>query len=242
MESKSILLSNIGRALKEDILIKKDYRKGISRNLSSFDETNQFVENYIDTIQPFINDNTIFCIDGSEITKRNSKVLEDIGTVRDGSTGETNVNGYNILEVAALNDKYKMPISAYSKVYSNACEDFKSENTETLKALDFIRTYFGNVGIKALDRGYDDNKFYKYFTKNEEQFVIRAKRNRDVIDNGKVINILNLANKYKGRYVTIMKNKAGKARKCKFSYIPISLPAIPDEKLTLIIIRGGASI
>ncbi|WP_200810736.1 transposase [Garciella nitratireducens] len=35
-----------------------------------------------------------------------------------------------------------------------------------------------------------------------------------------------------------MKNKAGKARKCKFSYIPISLPAIPDEKLTLIIIRG----
>ncbi|WP_213818394.1 hypothetical protein [Garciella nitratireducens] len=189
LESKSILLSNIGRALKEDILLKKTIER-LSKNLSSFDETNQLVDNYIDTIQPFINDNTIFCIDGSEITKRNSKVLEDIGTVRDGSTGETNVNGYNILEVAALTDKYKMPISAYSKVYSNACEDFKSENTETLKTLDFIRTYFENVGIKALDRGYDDNKFYKYFTKNEEQFVIRAKRNRDVIHNGKVINIL----------------------------------------------------
>ncbi len=49
----------------------------------------------------------------------------------------SNVNCYNILEVTALTDKYKMPISIYSKVYSNACEDFKSENTETLKALDF---------------------------------------------------------------------------------------------------------
>lgn len=162
--------------------------------------------------------------------------------VRDGSTGETNVNGYNILEVTALTDKYKMPISAYSKIYSNACEDFKSENTETLKALDFIRTHFGNIGIKALDRDYDNNLFYEYFTNNSEQFVIRAKRNRDVIHNSKVINILNLANKYKGKYVTIVKSKAGKAKKCKFSYIPISLPDIPDEKLTLVVIRGFGKI
>ena len=241
LESNSILLSNIARALEEDVLLKKTIER-LSRNLSNFDETNQLVENYLNIIQPFINDDTIFCIDGSEITKPNSKVLENMGTVRDGSTGETNVNGYNILEIAALTNEYKMPISVYSKVYSNACEDFKSENTETLKALDFIRAHFGNIGIKALDRGYDDNRFYRYFTQNEEQFVIRAKRNRDVIHNGKVINIFNLAIKYKGKYVTMVKNKAGKVKKCKFSYIPISLPAIPDEKLTLVVIRGFGKI
>ena len=87
LESNSILLSNIARALKENILLKKTIER-LSRNLSSFDETNQLVENYIDTIQPFIDDNTIFCIDGSEITKPNSKVLENMGTVRDGSTGK----------------------------------------------------------------------------------------------------------------------------------------------------------
>lgn len=241
LESNSILLSNIARTLKEDILLKKTIER-LSRNLSSFDETDQLVENYIDTIQPFINDNTIFCIDGSEITKRNSKVLEDMGTVRDGSTGETNVNGYNILEIAALTNKYGMPVSVYSKVYSNVCEDFKSENTETLKSLEFIRTHFGNIGIKALDRGYDNNQFYEYFTNNNERFVIRAKRNRDVIHSGKVINIFKLANKYKGRYVTIVKNKAGKAKKCKFSYIPITLPAMPDKKLTLVVVRGFGKI
>ncbi len=241
LESNSILLSNIARALKENILLKKTIER-LSRNLSDFDETNQPVENYFDTIQSFINDNTIFCIDGSEITKRNSKALEEMGTVRDGSTGETNVNGYNILEVAALTNKYAMPVSVYSKVYSNACEDFKSENTETLKALDFIRTHFGNIGIKALDRGYDNNLFYEYFTNNNEKFVIRAKRNRDVIHNGKAINIFKLANKYKGKYVTIVKNKAGKAKKCKFSYIPITLPDIPDKKLTLVLIMGFGKI
>ncbi|MCG4583630.1 hypothetical protein L0P54_11600, partial [Anaerosalibacter bizertensis] len=241
LESNSILLSNIARALKEDILLKKTIER-LSRNLSSFNETDQLVENYINTIQSLINDNTIFCIDGSEITKPNSKVLEDMGTVRDGSTGETNVNGYNILEIAALTNKHDMPISVYSKIYSNVCKDFKSENTETLKSLEFIRAHFGNVGIKALDRGYDNNQFYEYFTNNNEKFVIRAKRNRDVIYNGKVINIFKLANKYKGKYVTTVKNKAGKAKKCKFSHIPIALPAMPDKKLTLVIIRGFGKI
>ena len=98
------------------------------------------------------------------------------------------------------------------------------------------------MGIKALDRGYDNNQFYEYFTNNNEKFVIRVKRNRDVIHNGKVINIFKLANKYKGKYVTIVKNKAGKAKKCKFSYIPIILPAIPDKKLTLVVIREFGKI
>ncbi|MEY8305031.1 transposase, partial [Anaerosalibacter bizertensis] len=38
------------------------------------------------------------------------------------------------------------------------------------------------------------------------------------------------------------KNKAGKAKKCKFSHIPIALPAMPDKKLTLVIIRGFGKI
>ena len=89
-----------------------------------------------------------FCIDGSEITKRNSKVLEDMGTVLDGSMGETNVNGYNILEAAALTSKYKMPVSVYSEIFYNAEKDFKSENTETFEALEFVSSHFGNTGIK----------------------------------------------------------------------------------------------
>jgi len=43
-----------------------------------------------------------------------------------------------MLEVAALTRKYKMPVSVYSKIFSNAKKGFKSENTETLEALELV--------------------------------------------------------------------------------------------------------
>lgn len=237
LKSKSVHLSNIARSLNESILLKKTIER-LSRNLKNFNNAHEIRENYLNEIKTSIDDDTIFCIDGSEIVKPHSKALESMGTVRDGSTGQINVNGYNNLEIAALTSKYNMPVSVYSKIYSNAEEDFKSENIETLKALNFISNHFGNIGIKALDRGYDNKIFYKYFIDKDEQFVIRAKSNRDVLFKDKSINILKLANKYKGKYTMIIKNKAGKAKKCKFSFIPISLPVIPDKKLTLVVVRG----
>ncbi|MHC6179180.1 transposase [Clostridium sp. JNZ X4-2] len=96
--------------------------------------------------------------------------------------------------------------------------------------------------MRALDRGFDDKKFYRYFINSNEPFVIRAKCNRNVIHNGKSINILKLANKYHGRFSTIVRNKAGKAKKCKFSFIPIALPDIPYKSLTLVVIRGFGKV
>ncbi|MEY8765073.1 MULTISPECIES: transposase [Clostridium] len=237
LENQTILLSDISRALKENISLKKTIER-LSNNLKTFNKHNVAIDNYISEIKPYIDDNTVFCVDGSEITKRNSKVLEAMGKVRDGSTGETNINGYNCFEIAALTNKYNMPVSVYSKIYSNAETDFVSENEEVLEGLNFIRKHFGSKGIRALDRGFDDKKFYRYFINSGEPFVIRAKCNRNVIHNDKSINILKLANKYHGRFSTIVRNKAGKAKKCKFSFISIALPDIPDKPLTLVVIRG----
>jgi hypothetical protein len=237
LESQTVILSDISRALKEDITLKKTIER-LSNNLRAFDKHNTVIRNYISEIIPYIDDNTIFCVDGSEITKRNSKALEAMGKVHDGSTGENNVNGYNCFEIAALTSKYNMPISVYSKIYSNFEKDFVSEDEEAFKGLNFIRESFNNKGIKALDRGFDNKKYYEYFTDNHEAFVIRAKGNRNVIHKGKSINVLKLAKKYQGKFSTLVKNKAGKIRKCKFSFVPITLPDLPDKLLTLVIVKG----
>jgi len=236
LESKSVHLSNISRGLNEEIPLKKTIER-LSRNLKSFDETFKINKNYINEISSYISEDTIFCVDGSEIVKKHTKSFEALDRVRDGNTGKIE-DGYHVFEIAALTKKYKMPFSVYSKVYSSKEKNFKSENDETFKGLKLLSNYFGKLGIKALDRGYDDNKFFSYFTDREESFVIRAKKNRNVIHKGKTINILKLANKYKGKYSTLVKNKKGKVTKCKFSYAPIALPSIADKKLTLVIVRG----
>ncbi|WP_169314482.1 hypothetical protein [Halobacteroides halobius] len=71
-----------------------------------------------------------------------------------------------------------MPFLYILRVYSTKEKGFKSQNIETIKGLDFVKSHFGNQGIYALDRWYDNNRFYKYFTKNNDEcnFVIRAKK------------------------------------------------------------------
>jgi hypothetical protein len=62
-------------------------------------------------------------------------------------------------------------------------------------------------GIYALDRGYDANSFYKYFSGDNKDFVIRAKGNRNVIYKGKSLNIEKVAALYKGKYAYHYTNK-----------------------------------
>jgi len=238
LESQTVLLSDISRALKENITLKKTIDR-LSRNCKNFNKKETIIDDYINVIKDSIDDNTIFCCDKSDIVKPASKKLEALDRVRDGSTGKIK-DGYDTFEIAALTSKYEMPVSVYSRVYSTLEKGFNSQNTETIKGLNFIKKHFGNKGIYALDRWYDNNLFFKYFTKNNHEcdFVIRAKKTRNIIYKGEKVNILDAANFYQGKYVTYFKNKHNRKKKVKFSYTKIKLPAISDKYLTLVIVRG----
>ena len=171
--SSSSYLSEIARSLKENITLKKTIER-LSNNLTNFDkEKRDYVwNNYVDKIKDKIDDNTVFCFDPGDLGKKNSKKLENLDLIKDGSTGEY-INGYKMIEVAALTRREKLPIPVYSSLYSTKDEDFISENDECLTALKYIRNKFGNMGIYALDRGFDDEKYFKYFSNNDLSFVIR---------------------------------------------------------------------
>ena len=85
-------------------------------------------------------------------------------------------------------------------IFSAKEEGFVSEDEETLKALKFLSGHFSKNNIRAFDRGYDNNRYYEYLIKHTEKFVIRAKKNRDVIYKGERINIMELAHKFKGNF------------------------------------------
>ena len=191
LAAQSCHLSKIGRALEEKCHIKKTIDR-LSNNLSAFDGGEVLFENYIRKVKGCISDKTILIVDGNDIRKPCSPKMENIGRVRDGSTGEYG-NGYHTLGITALTPEKKQPIGVYTRVYSASEEGFISEDNEVLTALKFLGKHFKKSNIRAFDRGYDANIYYEHLIKNREKFVIRAKKNRDVMYRGKSINIFELA-------------------------------------------------
>ncbi len=237
LAGNKVHLSEIARSLNESISLKKTIDR-LSRNLFSFGQKDIIMENYITQIKKQIDeDNAVIVIDNSDITKPCSPMMEAISDVRDGSTGEIK-KGYYTVEAAVLSKGEKMPMPVYEKVFSAAEEGFISETYENLCCLKSLSAHFSKGCVRTLDRGFDGNEYYKYFLKNDEKFIIRAKKNRNVIYNGKTQNIMDVANKYKGNYRMDFMDKHGKKIECKISYIPVHLCEFPSKHLILVVVYG----
>ena len=236
LSAQSCHLSKIGRALNEKSSLKKTIDR-LSRNLNSFSKSRCLLENYMDKVKGGVSDKTLLLVDGSDIAKPCSPTMECISKVYDGSTGEV-AEGYLTLGVTALTPERKMPICVYTKVYSASEPGFVSEDDEVLKALDFIAEHFKRRNIRVFDRGYDANVYYERLIDQGEAFVIRAKKNRDVLYKGKRINILALAKRFKGKYSLKFRKKNGMAADCKISIVPVKLPCRPDKDLNLVVCNG----
>lgn len=131
-----------------------------------------------------------------------------------------------------------MPLPVYEKVFSAAEKGFISETHENLCCLQCLSQNFSLRCVRTLDRGFDTNDYYRYFLKKGERFVIRAKKNRNVIYNGKTHNIMDVALQYKGAYRMDFKDKNGKTIQCKMSCIPVQLCGFPTKELVLTVVYG----
>jgi hypothetical protein len=236
LSAQSCHISKIARVLNENISLKKSIDR-LSRNLNEFNESEKLLNNYVKNLKGVISEKTILIVDGSDITKPCSPKMEYISTVRDGSTGEYR-EGYHTLGVAALTPERKMPICVYTRVYSASEPGFISEDAEVLKALDFLGEHFEKRNVRVFDRGYDANIYYKRLIDRQESFVIRAKKNRDVIYKGERINIMKLAQRFKGKYSLKYRKRNGVITDCKISMVSVKLPCRPNEELNLVICNG----
>lgn len=237
LTGNKVHLSEIARSLKEDITLKKTIER-LSRNLHSFTEKQSLMHNYLVLVKQHVKeDYAVIVIDNSDIAKPASRKLEALSEIRDGSTGEI-TQGYLTIEAAVLSEKGKMPLPVYEKVFSAAEKGFISETHENLCCLGSLSESFTPKCIRALDRGFDANDYYRYFLKHGERFIIRAKKNRNVIYNGQTCNIMDVALRYKGAYRMDFKNKGGRRIQCKMSCIPVRLCEFPAKELVLVAVYG----
>ena len=234
MAAKSLHLSKIARALKEDTHLNQTINR-LSINLENSDLSSVY-DNYLETLKPSVNNDTLFIIDDTEIIKPRGTSFEALGYVRDGSSSTRKLEkGYHACEIVMVGDN-KQPKSVYSHIYSELERGFESSNRETFKGLDKTINAFGNVGTYILDRGFDADKYYEYFIKEQVDFIIRSKKNRKVIYKGKKRSIDYVVNNYKGRVnMTIMfQNEAVDVR---VSHAKIRL-SCSKENLYLVVVHG----
>jgi len=233
--SNSCHLTEIARSLDERIGIKKTVDR-LSRGLQHFTGHRILQENYLKSIEKYIDHTTIYPIDESDVAKPYSTAMEALHPVRDGSTGGI-VQGYMTMEITALTHKSKTPLPVYERVYSAAEKDFVSQDDEVLKGLHFLSKRFGHSGFRVLDRGYDANVYMRYFIKEKEKFIIRVKKNRVVRYKEKLIDIDELAKRFKGKFA-LKCTLHGETIHCKVAEIPIQIREFGSCPLLLVVVYG----
>ena len=236
ISSKSCYLTEIARNLNEKIKLDKSVER-LSRNLKTFDDESELLENYITSVKSNFDDETVIIFDDSDVSKPHSKKLEGICRVKDGSTGEI-TDGYWTAGVTALTAKHKQPIPIYNRIYSTKETGYVSNNAETIKSLEFVSKHFSKTNIRTFDRGYDSGFLFDYLLPKDESFIVRMVGNRNCVYNGKKILINALIKRFKGQFSLKFESKDGKKVNCKISIVPIELPDYPGKKLNLVITHG----
>jgi hypothetical protein len=237
--SQDVKLSNIARSLQEKIpLIRTEKR--LSRNLKSAEFEKELTPQLVRMGSSRIQPNTVLALDLSDVRKEYAQKMENLATVRDGSTGELH-KGYWLCDVTGAEVNGSEIVPLYQKLYSAEAKDFTSENAEVLAAVDLIRKHTLGRGIWTIDRGGDRKKLLEPLLDRGERFVIRSTGKRTVIDRRKLQgSVAEVAGRCRLRHrARIIKIQDGKEKVYDLRYgaEPIRLPG-RAEQLWLVVIDG----
>ena len=237
--SQDVKLSNIARSLQEKIALIRT-EKRLSRNLKSAELEKELTPQLVRMGSSRIQPNTVLALDLSDIRKEYAQKMENLATVRDGSTGELH-NGYWLCDVTGAEVNGSEIVPLYQRLYSAEAKDFTSENAEVLAAVDLIRKHTQGRGIWTIDRGGDRKKLLEPLLDRGERFVIRSTGTRTVIDRRKLQgSVAEVAGRCRLRHrARIIKIQDGKEKVYDLRYgaEPIRLPG-RSEQLWLVVIDG----
>jgi hypothetical protein len=203
------------------------------------EEKNIIWNNYLNEVGKNIEkENAVVLFDDSDINKEYSKKLEDLDRVIDASSKDKRiVNGYHVCETTVLTKNEKQPISIYSKIYSCRSKNFISKNKYTLESIKAAEKLIGSNFIGVFDRGYDDNKIFKYMSDDKHSFIVRLDDERTLIFKDKKRSVKEIVNSRKGKISYKALFNDNEEHELMLSYTKAILPANKEE-YTLVIIYG----
>lgn len=134
---------------------------------------------YRRSLNRYIQPQTPFAIDLTDLAKPRARKMKYLALVRDGSEGNL-VTGYWCIEVYAhLKGKRVLPLAL--DVYSIDDPAVSSENMQIERVVDAINTDLQGNGVWVADRGFDRLELYEMWLSRNCHFVVRQRGGRAVI-------------------------------------------------------------
>ncbi len=238
LKSKDIKLTNIGRAIRDDISLKYTVKR-FSRNLTKRDISNEIIDSYLSMACKKIKEDTILSLDLSDISKDSAQKMDNLCKPWDGSKKKVSDKGYWLCKVVGKNSNEKEIIPLYNRLFSSDADDTLSENKELFKAIDAVNLYAKGKGIWIIDRGGDRRRLYDGILRRKLRFVIRLvgeSRHLETKD-GKKTYPINIAREMGLHNKASFKLGKGTIYNIRFGYKRVFLPRC-TAMLTMVVASG----
>lgn len=234
-----VKLSNISRALGEEIALKKTEER-LSRHLDTPGLGQRVNELISAEGARRVRGDTLIVIDPTDIRKSYARKMPYLAKVRDGSSGEL-VPGYWGCVAIACDPRKRRVTPLHQRLWSAKAPDFESENAQLLEVIDTIRAHTGRRGIYVMDRGGDRIRLFEPLLERGLRFIVRQLGSRDLLYRGRLQSAASLAQSCPMAYTeTVFKQEeSGEQRSLtlQFGYRAVKLPG-RAEQLYMVVVRG----
>ena len=236
--AKDVKLSCIGRALDEDIPLRKTEMR-LGRNLGREGFAGRVFDAIAREGARNIGKDTVIAVDPTDIRKLYARKMENLAAVRDGDKDEPG-RGYWLCAAVSCQSGGRRITPLHLRLWSHEADGFVSENAEMFAAIDAVRAHAGRRGIYAIDRGGDRDEVFNHLADNKLGFVIRLVGNRNLVSRKREALAERLAGKCKMRYAETIRRETPEGEKVyaiEYGSMPVRLPH-RDEELRIVAVRG----
>jgi len=235
---QSVRLTEIGRALEESIPLRKtQYR--LCRQLQRQGLWKRLTTTLCRMAAARVQELTLLILDLSDLSKKYARRMEYLAQVHDGSEGGL-ANGYWTLQVIAAEPGKAMVLPLYNRLFSQRSPEHQSENQEILTAIEMVSYFTRGKGVWVMDRGGDRDKLFGSLIKNKRRFLVRLRKDRHLVWQGRSMAVLDIAQNCPMSYLeSIIKEEGDKAKtlRLEFGYRTVHLPD-HDDPLFLVVVQG----
>jgi len=235
LSSGSLKMSEIARALKEDIDLHHTSKR-LSRMLIKHKLWNKIEDTVMSRMSRHLHDEMVLAIDPGDLDRRHAEACESIGKIRDGSSGDI-ISGYPLLSIVARDSRKGKTVPLFLRLFSHEEYGCNSENNEILSAMSRVRREVGDKLLWVIDRGGDRSVLWNHWIPHQYQMLVRVTRQRHWHWRNHVMDAQAIAKQLSCKHQCKLRRHGNAS--VKFGITTVRLPSQPDTPLTMIVVRHG---